>query len=235
MNDNRHHQQEEEDEDAPPSIIQQIAPTTIRRIVAGQAVTDLSSAVKELVDNSIDANATRINIKLHGQGLDAIEVGDNGCGVPKSSRKLMATKHATSKLREFDDLYRTGCCYKNGNAEDADDANANNAGNDASSSDGIDCAPTLGFRGEALFCLSNLSRSLQVSTRTSDEQAGEQFNFNTDGELIESSITRVPRQVGTTVTVHGLFEAVPVRRVDMAKRIRMQRMKLVKMMQGCEC
>ena len=230
-------------------LIQPIAPTAIQRLVAGQAVTDLSSAVKELVDNSIDAGATRINIKLYDQGLEAIEVSDNGSGVPSTSRPMMAMKHATSKLRCFDDLYSQNnmtSSYNNCNKDAPDNhvhQNQNTVGNAQGENTAAetvdcntDCAPTLGFRGEALFCLANLSRSLAVTTRTSDENGlGEQFQFNTEGQLIPNSIHKVPRAVGTTVTVRGLFESLPVRRVDMCKRITGQRMKLMKMMQGCKC
>lgn len=167
-------------------------------------------------------------MKLYEQGLEAIEVSDDGSGVPPSSRPLMATKHATSKLRRFDDLYATH----------------DGVG------DGVACAPTLGFRGEALFCLANLSRSLEVSTRSSDDDAndandennkrrssslGEQFAFDAQGRLIPSSVRPVPRPVGTTVTVRGLFESLPVRRADLRKRVKGQRLKLIKMLQGCEC
>ncbi|EED87617.1 hypothetical protein THAPSDRAFT_264783, partial [Thalassiosira pseudonana CCMP1335] len=189
--------------------IKPISSTAIQQIVAGQAITDLSSAVKELVDNAIDAKATRVCVKLYNQGLESIQVSDNGTGVPKSSRPLMAMKHATSKLREFDDLYT---------------------------------APTLGFRGEALFCLANVSRSLTVSTRSSDDDTntitsssnglGEQFAFNHEGGLISTSVQRVPRGMGTTVVVEGLFETLPVRRVDLCKRIKGQRMKLLRVLQG---
>jgi DNA mismatch repair protein PMS2 len=113
----------------------------------------------------------------------------------------------------------------------------------------VDCAPTLGFRGEALFCLANISRSLTVSTRSAEDndnnseikkynanqsKLGEQFEFDSNGQILPTSIKRIPLShlTGTTVTVRGLFESLPVRRVDMCKRIKVQRMKLMKMMQG---
>lgn len=195
------------EEEAP--LIKPISAGSIKRLVAGQAITDLSSAVKELVDNAIDANASRISIKLYNQGLDCIELIDDGCGVPKSSRAYMAQRHATSKLRQFEDIYN------------------NNANYGA-------CAPTLGFRGEALFCLANLSKSLKVCTRTADdtEIIGETFCFDTEGELIADSIVPTPRVIGTTVSVYGLMESLPVRRVDLCKRIKAQNTKLMKLMQG---
>ncbi len=226
MSDNTHNNEEDEINETP--AIQQIAPSSVQRLVAGQAITDLSSAVKELVDNAIDAGATRIHIKLYDQGLEGIEVSDNGSGVPSTSRPMMAMKHATSKLRNFDDLYSQTSVAAASN----DDSICNNNKNSDGACD-TTCAPTLGFRGEALFCLANISRSLTVSTRTSNEEnLGEQFAFNTEGQLISNSITKLPRSIGTTVTVKGLFESLPVRRVDLCKRIKPQRMKLMKMMQG---
>ncbi len=211
-------------------VIRPISPTQVSRIVSGQAITDLPSAIKELLDNSIDANASRVTIKLYNSGLDDIEVSDNGTGVPRGGRDAMATRHATSKLRSFDDLYSSN----NNSDGNGGDWNGGDDGNNAADDASHGCAPTLGFRGEALFSLSNVSRSLRVTTRTPDERLGEQFAFDVDGELMVGSIKSVPRRVGTTVNVVGLFERLPVRRVDMTRRIRGQRMKLMKMMQGCE-
>lgn len=177
-------------------------------------------------------------VKLVNQGLEAIEVSDNGSGVPSSSRPMMGMKHATSKLRQFDDLYSDQTTNHGGKqyGEDGDNHAANEETNKDYHSNDYDCAPTLGFRGEALFCLSNISRSLSVSTKSTDDKGlGEAFSFDQQGQLISNSIKKVPRPVGTTVTVHGLFEALPVRRVDLCKRIKGQRTKLMKMMQGCKC
>ncbi|KAI7875778.1 DNA mismatch repair protein MutL [Lichtheimia hyalospora FSU 10163] len=63
-------------------------------------------AVKELVENSLDAGATTIDIKFKDQGLDAIEVSDNGSGVHESNYASLALKHHTSKLQNFEDLAR---------------------------------------------------------------------------------------------------------------------------------
>jgi len=89
--------------------------------------------VKELVDNALDSGAKSINIRLFNQGLDVIEVSDDGSGVPSHSRPLMAMKHATSKIRSFNDL------YENNFIPDQNSTPRQN----------------LGFRGEALFCLAN--------------------------------------------------------------------------------
>ena len=72
------------------------------KICSGQVISDLTSAVKELVENSLDAGATRVELKLRDHGLSAITVTDNGSGV-KNLEGLTAKYH-TSKLRSFEDL-----------------------------------------------------------------------------------------------------------------------------------
>lgn len=156
-------------------------------------------------------------------------------------------KHATSKLRHFDQLY-TNNSRSNDETSDEVNKSSNYSSNDAEFDNCTNCAPTLGFRGEALFCLANISRSLTVSTRSADDndtndnenanmsKLGEQFEFDSNGHIIPTSVKRIPlsQPTGTTVTVRGLFESLPVRRVDMCKRIKLQRMKMMKMMQGCK-
>lgn len=214
------------------SIIQPIEEESVRRIVAGQAVSDLASAVKELVDNSLDAGSKSINsmffcigllyfvllirivflsmvlllvsVRLFNQGLDIVEVSDDGFGVPPESRPFLAQAHATSKIRSFDDIYNSS-------------------------------TSSLGFRGEALFCLSNLSDKLIVATRTAEEALGQKMEFNHDGSLDSKSIVSLPRKVGTTVAVLKLLNSLPVRRADMQRRIVQHRSKLMNLMEGCKC
>ncbi|KAL8151451.1 hypothetical protein V2J09_021259 [Rumex salicifolius] len=76
----------------------------VHRICAGQVILDLSSAVKELVENSLDAGATTIEIVLKDYGEDFFQVIDNGCGISPSNFKVLALKHHTSKLADFPDL-----------------------------------------------------------------------------------------------------------------------------------
>lgn len=84
--------------------IKPIQKDTIHQLCSGQVVLSLAVAVKELVENSIDAGATLVEIKLHNQGLDSVDVMDNGCGVKESNLEAMTAKYHTSKLREFVDL-----------------------------------------------------------------------------------------------------------------------------------
>ncbi|KAJ8898622.1 hypothetical protein K2173_004235 [Erythroxylum novogranatense] len=76
----------------------------VHRICAGQVILDLSSAVKELVENSLDAGATSIEIVLKEYGQEWFQVIDNGCGISPNNFKVLALKHHTSKLADFHDL-----------------------------------------------------------------------------------------------------------------------------------
>lgn len=84
--------------------IKAIDALTAHRITSGQVVIDLQTAVKELVENSLDAGATNIEVRFKDHGLDSIEVIDNGTGIASSDYDVVALKHHTSKLSSFEDL-----------------------------------------------------------------------------------------------------------------------------------
>lgn len=87
-----------------PGSIQPIDRGSVHRICSGQVVLTLSTAVKELVENSLDADATNIEILLKEYGRESVEVIDNGSGVEESNIPGLTLKHHTSKLRDFTDL-----------------------------------------------------------------------------------------------------------------------------------
>ncbi|MGM0770456.1 MAG: DNA mismatch repair endonuclease MutL [Halobacteriota archaeon] len=77
---------------------------TINKIAAGEVVERPASVVKELLDNSIDAEATEVRVEVKGDGTDLITVTDNGKGMSREDSTLAFTKHATSKIGNISDL-----------------------------------------------------------------------------------------------------------------------------------
>ncbi|SPO02616.1 related to DNA mismatch repair protein PMS1 [Cephalotrichum gorgonifer] len=86
------------------ATIKPIDAGTIHRIQSGQVIVDLCSVAKELVENSVDAGASSIEVRFKNQGLDSIEVQDNGSGISPDNYSSLALKHHTSKLSVYDDL-----------------------------------------------------------------------------------------------------------------------------------
>lgn len=77
---------------------------TINKIAAGEVVDRPSSIVKELIENSIDAGATKVTIEIKNGGISYIKITDNGCGFASDDVELAFERHATSKIRKEEDL-----------------------------------------------------------------------------------------------------------------------------------
>ena len=155
--------------------ILQLPPSVVNKIAAGEVIERPASAVKELMENAIDAGATRIDVSVEQGGLDLVRVSDDGCGIVADQLPLAVASHATSKIRNADDLFRVG---------------------------------TLGFRGEALASIAEISR-LILRSRTRDAQAGAQLEI-AGGQ--SSGVGPCGCAVGTTVEIRQLFYNTPVRR-----------------------
>src|SRR5262245_39740317 len=90
----------------PMPRILQLPHSVITKIAAGEVIERPASVVKELLENSVDAGATRIDIDIEQGGAELIRVVDNGCGIPPDDLSLAFASHATSKLHSADDLFR---------------------------------------------------------------------------------------------------------------------------------
>jgi DNA mismatch repair protein MutL len=117
------------------SRIRRLSEGTINRIAAGEVVERPASAVKELVENAIDAGSSQIDIVVVGGGRDLIRVSDNGCGMSPEDLLTAIERHATSKLKQ-----------------------------DANGREDLHDIDTLGFRGEALPSIGAVAR-LNITTR----------------------------------------------------------------------
>ena len=156
-------------------IIRQLPPSLINKIAAGEVIERPASVVKELLENSVDAGATSIELTIDGGGIERIRISDNGCGIAPDQIGLAIASHATSKLETADDLFDVH---------------------------------TLGFRGEALASIAEISH-LSLRTRVADSDSGAELTVQ-GGQ--PSSIVPVGCPVGTTIEVRNLFFNTPVRR-----------------------
>ncbi|MEM1379058.1 MAG: DNA mismatch repair endonuclease MutL [Pseudomonadota bacterium] len=119
-----------------PTRIRRLPPGAINRIAAGEVIERPAAALKELVENALDAGATKLTIEIDAGGRDRITVIDDGCGMGPDELPLALERHATSKLR----------------AEASGDVD-------------LLAIETMGFRGEALPSIGAVSR-LSISSRT---------------------------------------------------------------------
>jgi DNA mismatch repair protein MutL len=161
--------------------IQVLDPQIAARIAAGEVVTRPAAVVKELVENALDAGARHITVELEEGGRRLIRVVDDGSGMTAQEAPLALLRHATSKIRQEEDLL---------------------------------CITTLGFRGEALPSIAQVSR-LELLTRT-PEAAGGWRILAEGGDILESQVAAAPG--GTQVTVADLFFNTPVRRKFLKSR-----------------
>lgn len=156
-----------------PDILQ-LPTSVVNKIAAGEVIERPASVVKELVENSVDAGAKRIDVTIGKGGSELIQISDDGCGIAPEQLTLAVASHATSKLKDADDLFRVG---------------------------------TLGFRGEALASIAEVSQFC-IRSRTSGETAGAELQIN-GGKASEVEPCGCP--VGTSISVRNLFFNTPVR------------------------
>lgn len=90
--------------EAPTAKVRLLDPHTVNQIAAGEVVERPAAALKELLENAIDAGASRIEIELIAAGRTLIRVSDDGCGMSEADAQFALQRHATSKIRSAEDL-----------------------------------------------------------------------------------------------------------------------------------
>jgi DNA mismatch repair protein MutL len=88
--------------------IHQLPSSVVTKIAAGEVIERPASVVKELLENSVDAGSTRIDVEVEQGGVELLRIADDGCGIVADDLPLAFASHATSKLHSADDLFRIG-------------------------------------------------------------------------------------------------------------------------------
>jgi DNA mismatch repair protein MutL len=164
--------------------IRRLPPETVNRIAAGEVVERPASAVKELVENALDAGASRIDIQVDQGGLSRILVADDGAGLSREDLALALERHATSKLApgadgQWDLLHIS----------------------------------TLGFRGEALPSIGSVARlTLTSRPKSAKSDNHDAFALTVEGGLMgKAQPAAFAGAHGARVEVRDLFFATPAR------------------------
>lgn len=155
--------------------IQQLSASVVNKIAAGEVIERPASVVKELLENSLDALSTRIEVDVVAGGTELIRIVDDGEGIHPDDLILAVTSHATSKISNADDLFDV---------------------------------QTMGFRGEAMASVAEVSR-LRIRSRQEPQPHGMEL-------VVDLGRVEPPRPCGcpfgTQIEIRNLFENTPVRR-----------------------
>lgn len=165
----------------PRPVILRLPPEVVNRIAAGEVVERPAAAVKELVENALDAGAQSIAISIEEGGLKRITIEDDGCGLSAEDLSVALERHATSKLVP-----------------------------DADGRVDLLNIHTMGFRGEALPSIASVSR-MRIVSRAAGEAAAEIYSEAGRIEGPKPAAFTGRGETGTRIDVSDLFHATPAR------------------------
>jgi len=156
-------------------VIKILESQVANKIAAGEVVQRPSSAVKELLENSIDSKADEIILSFYSGGNKMFQVSDNGCGMDIDDLNLCIKRHATSKIKTSQDLYNI---------------------------------KTMGFRGEALASISEIS-VMEIKTKPKNHDIGNRVLFTSGNK---QKIEPFNAHQGTSIKVENIFFNLPARK-----------------------
>ncbi|KAG7145335.1 DNA mismatch repair protein MLH1 like [Verticillium longisporum] len=96
--------QDEPDETRAPRRIRALSPKVVNKIAAGEIIVAPVHALKELIENAVDAGSTSLEVLVKEGGLKLLQITDNGSGIQKDDLPILCERHTTSKITSFEDL-----------------------------------------------------------------------------------------------------------------------------------
>eukprot|EP00924_Labyrinthula_sp_SR-Ha-C_P016672 maker-scaffold_6-augustus-gene-11.71-mRNA-1 protein AED:0.34 eAED:0.34 QI:0/0/0/0.5/1/1/2/0/996 len=166
--------------------IKRLPQSVVDKIAAGEVVISPNAALKELIENALDAGSTKIAVIISNTTVSdnskfstfAFTIKDNGCGIEPEDMKIVCERHTTSKISDFKDL---------------------------------SSVETFGFRGEALAALTHVSK-VKISTKTKSTNSDIGWFGNYQNSKLLGEVKFCAREQGTTISISDLFYNLPARR-----------------------
>lgn len=213
-------------------VIRALSEAVVNRIAAGEVIHRPSSALKELLENSIDAQANRIAVTIRDGGLHALQIQDNGCGIRVSTTSATSgggvarERRGRSPARAFAVARAHAVCFScsptrhprpPGQASDFPILCERFTTSKLSEYSDLQSISTFGFRGEALASMTHVAR-VSITSMTRGSACAYQADFR-DGCMVDpKTLDTVPAAKpapgikGTIILIEDLFHNVPIRR-----------------------